>query len=562
MKKTILATLVAVLSTSALATNYYVVVPVQNRTATAGNITVVLGANSLPSAIAGRPYAGFDFKSVLQVKGDPNFSTAGVTWSVVSGALPAGLTLSPAGVLAGTPSLGGTSTFQLQASYKTKTGQQAYQVIVGEVAVALAAGALTAATQGVAYAYDVKPLLSVSGDPAFNVADVTWNFVGDLPPGLQLNTNGTITGTPTGEGAYPITVKATYLSRAGQQTYQVIVAVIRVTLSATSAPPAPAVYGQSYNTGQGWNVRANLAVTGDAAYSASSPVTWSVIGGALPAGLTLGADGVVVGTPTAGGTNPLQVKAEYNGRVATQSYTVPYTAGIRNFTGYRAWSDGTLAVSCKEYRNGKSGYGYTGATGDGYYRIDVDGAGPTGFVDVLCDMTTDGGGWTVVQRRVNGSVDFYRTYNEYAVGFGNGDEYWIGNNRLAAMTASGTELRIDMMRTNLQTAYALYSNFKVTAAADAYRLASAAWVSGTAGDSLGGQVGAQFTTKDVSHDQVDPSNNCAMQYHGAWWYTSCHSSNLNGAYLNGAHTSYADGIEWRTWTGYYESLAKTEMKVR
>jgi hypothetical protein len=432
--------------------------------------------------------------------------------------------------------------------------------VVGEVSVALAAASdLPAGVQGAAYFYDVKPLLSVSGDPAFNAAAVTWNYVGALPPGLQLNTNGTITGTPTAEGTHPITVRATYLSKSGQQTYQVLVGAITVALSTASAPSA-ATYGQNYS---GWDLKPNVSVSGDAAYAGGGAnVAWSVASGALPAGLTLNANGTVTGTPTARGTNPVQVKAEYKGKAATQAYAIPFIEGISSQSGYRAWSDGTLATSCKEYRNGKAGYAYSGATGDGYYRIDVDGPGPTGFVDVLCDMTTDGGGWTVVQRRVNGTVDFYRTWNEYAVGFGTAAEYWIGNNRLAAMTAAGVELRIDMMRTNLQVADARYSNFRVTGAADAYRLASASWVGGTAGDSLGGHVGAQFTTKDVSHDQVDPSNNCAMQYKGAWWYTSCHSANLNGLYLNGVHTSYADGIEWRTWTGYYESLGKVEMKVR
>lgn len=239
-------------------------------------------------------------------------------------------------------------------------------------------------------------------------------------------------------------------------------------------------------------------------------------------------------------------------------------AGIIAAGSSRTWADGTVARSCLEYRNGDgtAPHVYGGATGTGVYRIDPDGAEGGTPVDVQCDMTTDGGGWTVVQRRANGTVDFYRTWAEYAIGFGTPTEYWIGNNRLATMTAAGVELRIDMTRANQETAYALYSNFRVTAAADAYRLASATWAGGNAGDSLAPHVGAQFTTKDVSHDQVDRSNNCAMQYKGAWWYTSCHASNLNGLYLNGAHESYADGVNWRTWTGYYESLSKVEMKVR
>jgi hypothetical protein len=562
MKKTILATLLAALALPALAANYYVVVPVQNRTATTGNILVTLNPVGLPGGVAGRAYPGFDFNSALQVQGDPNFNKAGVLWYVVEGSLPEGMVLGADGKLTGTPSVGGTSRFKVLASYKTKTGQQAYQVVVGEVTVALAAGELPPGVQGAAYFYDVKPLLAVSGDPAFSQAAVTWNFVGDQPPGLHLNTNGTITGVPTAEGTHPITVKATYLGEAGQQTYQVLVGAIQVTLSATAAPAAPATYGQSYNAGKGWDLRPNLAVSGDAAYTAGANVAWSVAGGALPAGLTLNANGAVTGTPSARGANPVQVKAEYKGKSATQAYTLQFTEGIAQKSGFRAWSDGTFAANCNEYRTGKSGYAYVGATGDGIYRIDVDGAGALTPADVVCDMTTDGGGWTVFQRRVDGSVDFYRTYAEYANGFGNTTEYWLGNDRLAVLTAGGAKvLRVDMARTDGQTAYALYSGFTVSSAVDAYRL-SLTWAGGPAGDAMSYHSGQRFSAKDVDNDSTDEQS-CAARYKGGWWYNACHNANLNGEYIIGSKSTDAQGVEWYQWGGHFvESLAKTEMKVR
>lgn len=53
-----------------------------------------------------------------------------------------------------------------------------------------------------------------------------------------------------------------------------------------------------------------------------------------------------------------------------------------------------------------------------------------------------------------------------------------------------------------------------------------------------------------------------MNYHGAWWYSDCHSSNLNGLYLGGPHKSYADGVNWKAWRGYNYSYKVSEMKVR
>jgi len=70
----------------------------------------------------------------------------------------------------------------------------------------------------------------------------------------------------------------------------------------------------------------------------------------------------------------------------------------------------------------------------------------------------------------------------------------------------------------------------------------------------------QFPTKNKDNDQHSVS--CAKTYKGASWYIGCHSSNLNGLYVNGPHSSYADGVNWGAFRGVHYSLKNTAMKVK
>ena len=71
----------------------------------------------------------------------------------------------------------------------------------------------------------------------------------------------------------------------------------------------------------------------------------------------------------------------------------------------------------------------------------------------------------------------------------------------------------------------------------------------------------QFSTRDNDND-VKPDGSCAQKFKGAWWYSHCLDSNLNGLYLIGSHSSFAKGVNWKPFKGYHYSLKRTEMKVK
>ncbi|XP_030391426.1 ficolin-1-like [Gopherus evgoodei] len=181
---------------------------------------------------------------------------------------------------------------------------------------------------------------------------------------------------------------------------------------------------------------------------------------------------------------------------------------------------------------------------------------------VLCDMDTDGGGWIVFQRRVDGSVNFYRDWNSYKRGFGSQlSEFWLGNDNIHLLTSLGPqELHVDLRDFDNNYTFALFSSFRVAEESSKYMLFIGPFVNGTAGDSLTDHNGMMFTTYDQDNDVSEI--NCAETYKGAWWYRGCHMSNLNGLYLKGAHESYADGVNWASNKGYQYSYKMAEMKMR
>ncbi|KAL9989433.1 hypothetical protein ACROYT_G003982 [Oculina patagonica] len=192
----------------------------------------------------------------------------------------------------------------------------------------------------------------------------------------------------------------------------------------------------------------------------------------------------------------------------------------------------------------------------GVYKIDPDGLGE---FEVFCDQKTAGGGWTVFQKRRDGSVHFFRAWDDYKRGFGNlNGTFWLGLDKIHRLTVSSSDmLRVDLEDIHGKTAFAEYSLFSVASEKAKYQMRLGSY-SGTAGDSLTYHRGSSFSTKDRDNDQW--SLHCASRYKGGWWYKSCHESNLNGFYLNGK--TDPKGMSWYHWKNKSESVKRSEMKIR
>ncbi|XP_035859293.1 mucin-2-like isoform X4 [Sander lucioperca] len=172
---------------------------------------------------------------------------------------------------------------------------------------------------------------------------------------------------------------------------------------------------------------------------------------------------------------------------------------------------------------------------------------------VFCDMELDGGGWTLLQRRQDGSVSFNRTWAEYRSGFGelDGGEFWLGNNMIHLLTRDrDMVLRVELEDFNGVMEYAEYEQFRVASERMRYRLTVGGY-SGTAGDALRfsrsyDHNNRAFTTPDRDHDRY-PSGNCGAYYSSGWWFDACMAANLNGRYYVGSYRGVRDGIFWGTW---------------
>jgi hypothetical protein len=211
------------------------------------------------------------------------------TWSMDSGSLPPGLSLGTAsGLISGTPTNPGLFNFTLRLTDSAQTSVTSNPLSITVVAgplLILTTGDLTHGTVGASYSFVLQ---KAGGAPPY-----TWSLEsGALPPGLTLNANtGTISGSPTEDGAFTFTVKLT-----DSQPLEVTSSPLRIIVDL-----APLVITSSGNLTSGRvnvNYSYQLLFTGGKA-----PYTWALASGSLPPGLTLDTTtGVISGKPTATGT--------------------------------------------------------------------------------------------------------------------------------------------------------------------------------------------------------------------------------------------------------------------
>nr|XP_060631754.1 angiopoietin-1 isoform X2 [Anolis sagrei ordinatus] len=183
---------------------------------------------------------------------------------------------------------------------------------------------------------------------------------------------------------------------------------------------------------------------------------------------------------------------------------------------------------------------------------------------VFCNMDTLGGGWTVIQHREDGSLDFQKTWKEYKMGFGSpSGEYWLGNEFIFAITTSQRHysLRIELTDWEGSRAYSQYDRFYIGSEKQNYRLYLKGH-SGTAGKQSSLILhGADFSTKDADNDNC--MCKCALMLTGGWWFDACGPSNLNGMFYSaGQHHGKINGIKWHYFKGPSYSLRSTTMMIR
>ena len=241
------------------------------------------GALTIVTSILPNGTVGTGYSQTLTATG----GTTPYTWSIASGILPAGLSLSSSGVISGTPTAAGTTasaTFRVtDAASATALATLSITINSNSNTPCITTGYLANGTVGVNYS---QTLTATGGTSTY-----TWTIgSGSLPAGLALSSGGVIYGTPFTAGTTSATFGVTDAIGATANES------LSITIAGSSNTPVIST-GSLANGTVGVNYSQTLTAT-----SGTAPYTWAVASGSLPSGLGLSSGGVIYGTPmTAGG---------------------------------------------------------------------------------------------------------------------------------------------------------------------------------------------------------------------------------------------------------------------
>lgn len=260
--------------------------------------SIAISPASLPPMTAGTP-----FSQTLS-------STGGVgpyTYSLSSGSLPTGLTLSSTGVISGTPTLRGTYTFSVRS--EDSVGDFAVKGYTGTVAnptLLITPGSATAA-QNVPFSLNIG---ASGGVAPYSFLHET--VAGPLPPGITLSPTGVLSGTPTTIGTTNFQIRVTDASTGPGSYFELesfSLTVVAPSLAITPTTLNPMISGTPFSQ--------TLTATGG-----TGPYSFSILSGGLPTGLTLSATGEITGTPTRRGAYSLSVQAQDSlGAIGIQAFS-------------------------------------------------------------------------------------------------------------------------------------------------------------------------------------------------------------------------------------------------
>ncbi|XP_058833653.1 angiopoietin-related protein 6-like [Topomyia yanbarensis] len=178
-----------------------------------------------------------------------------------------------------------------------------------------------------------------------------------------------------------------------------------------------------------------------------------------------------------------------------------------------------------------------------------------------CEQDFLGGGWIVIHKRFDGSLNFTRSWVEYREGFGDPDgEHWMGLDKIHKITRSGDyELLVQLKDFDGTGKLALYDGFQVDGEGAKYKLRFGQFVHGNAENSLDPSNGARFSTFDQDNDQHGEGS-CADFYESGWWFKNCMNANLNGLYQR-----YDKSNKTMNWFGFrndLQGLKEASMMIR